>query len=176
MAKNQIKPHKLEMADGSCHMVESTELSAMVVDPVNQATVTLEAYNKSWGDLDLAGLIMALEKQVQAVQSDDLSGCEAMLVTQAHTLDAIYNHLAKLAVNATEIKRIDMLLKSALRAQSQCRATLATISDMKIPTVVYANQANIASGPQQVNNVMQSKDNQVQDAYVDGVEYTQSIE
>ena len=176
MAKNQIKPHKLEMPDGSCHMVESAEFSVMVVDPVNQATVTLEAYNKSWGDLDLAGLIMALEKQVRAVQSNDLSGCEAMLVTQAHTLDAIYNHLAKLAVNATEIKRIDMLLKSALRSQSQCRATLTTISDMKRPTVVYTNQTNIASGPQQVNNVMQSKDSPMQDAYVDGVEHTQSIE
>jgi hypothetical protein len=38
----------------------------------------------------------------------------------------------------------------ALKAQS--RATLETLSTIKNPPVVYAKQANIAHGPQQVNN------------------------
>jgi hypothetical protein len=40
----------------------------------------------------------------------------------------------------------------ALRAQSQCRTTLETLAAIKNPPIVYARQANIAQGPQQVNN------------------------
>jgi hypothetical protein len=42
----------------------------------------------------------------------------------------------------------------ALRAQSQCRATLETLATVKNPPVVFAKQANIANGPQQVNNTL----------------------
>ena len=42
-------------------------------------------------------------------------------------------------------------MKCALRAQSQCRATLETLATIKNPPV-FAKQANIARGPQQVNN------------------------
>ena len=43
-------------------------------------------------------------------------------------------------------------VRVALRAQSQCRATLETLAAIKNPPIVYARQANIAQGPQQVNN------------------------
>jgi len=46
----------------------------------------------------------------------------------------------------------EQLFKMALRAQSQCRATLETLATVKNPPVVFAKQANIANGPQQVNN------------------------
>jgi hypothetical protein len=44
-------------------------------------------------------------------------------------------------------------MRLAMRAQSQCRATLKTLSDIKSPPTVYARQANIAQGHQQVNNM-----------------------
>ena len=43
-------------------------------------------------------------------------------------------------------------MKLALRAQSQCRATLETLAAIKNPPVIYAKQANVTSGPQQINN------------------------
>ena len=44
-------------------------------------------------------------------------------------------------------------LRLALKAQSQCRATLATLAAVKNPQpVAFVRQANIAHGPQQVNN------------------------
>ena len=43
-------------------------------------------------------------------------------------------------------------MRLALRAQSQCRATLETLAVLKNPPVVYAKQANVTTGPQQVNN------------------------
>ena len=42
-------------------------------------------------------------------------------------------------------------LRLALKAQSQRRATLETLATIKNPPVIYAKQANITSGPQQVN-------------------------
>ena len=42
---------------------------------------------------------------------------------------------------------------TALKAQSQCRATLETLAAIKNPApVAFVRQANIAHGPQQVNN------------------------
>jgi hypothetical protein len=43
-------------------------------------------------------------------------------------------------------------MRIALRAQSQCRATLETLATIKNPPIVYARQANVTSGPQQINN------------------------
>jgi hypothetical protein len=43
-------------------------------------------------------------------------------------------------------------MRLALKAQSQCRATLETLAAVKNPPVVYARQANVTTGPQQVNN------------------------
>jgi len=43
-------------------------------------------------------------------------------------------------------------LRYALRAQAQCRATLETLAVIKAGPPVFARQANIAHGPQQVNN------------------------
>ena len=45
-------------------------------------------------------------------------------------------------------------MRMALKAQSQCRATLETLATIKNPPAVFARQANIAQGPQQVNNGM----------------------
>lgn len=48
----------------------------------------------------------------------------------------------------------EVFLKLALRAQSQCRATLEILALIKHPQpVAIVKQANIAAGPQQVNNV-----------------------
>ena len=45
-------------------------------------------------------------------------------------------------------------LRLALRAQGQCRATLETLGVIKNPPTVFAKQANIAAGPQHVNNTL----------------------
>ena len=52
---------------------------------------------------------------------------------------------------------IEVVLLSlpGLRAQSQCRATIETLAVIKNPqAVAFVRQANIAAGPQQVNNGM----------------------
>ena len=48
----------------------------------------------------------------------------------------------------------ERLLRLGLKAQSQSRATLETLATIKNPPTVFARQANVAHGPQQVNNLM----------------------
>ena len=52
------------------------------------------------------------------------------------------------------MENLDRYLRLALKAQSQCRATLETLAVIKNPPVVYVRQANVTTGPQEVNNVM----------------------
>lgn len=80
--------------------------------------------------------------------------CEAMLMGQAHSLQAIFRNLSSQAeANIGHYpKAVDSYLRLALKAQSQCRATLETLSAIKNPPVLFAKQANFANGPQQVNN------------------------
>jgi hypothetical protein len=130
-----------------------------VLRPTVQATVTLRDYGKSYGDLDLNGLIDSLMEQTQASNDGDLKRAEAMLTAQAHTLDAIFNNLARRAINCEYMDHLDRFLKLALRAQSQRRTTWEALVATKNPPMMgYVRQANIAHGPQQVNNASAAPD------------------
>ena len=51
-------------------------------------------------------------------------------------------------------------MRLALKAQSNCRATAETVAFIRNPRTVFANQANISNGPQQVNDAILAR-NQV---------------
>lgn len=132
---------------------QAVAIARIVLQPTVQAAVTLKEYGKSYSDLDLSGLIASLTEQARASSDGDLRRAEAMLTAQAHTLDAIFNSLARRAINAEYMDHLDRNLKLALRAQSQCRATWEALATIKNPPVMgYVKQANIAHGHQQVNN------------------------
>lgn len=101
---------------------------------------------------EIQDILSELRRQAEAIQNGDMTRAEAMLINQAAALQALFTHNIELAsVNGQLGHRVE-LTKLALRAQSQCRATLETLSAIKNPPVVYAKQANIAHGHQQVNN------------------------
>lgn len=51
------------------------------------------------------------------------------------------------------LQACELYLRLALKAQSQCRATVETLAAIKYPApVAFVRQANIADGPQQVKN------------------------
>lgn len=132
---------------------QAVAIARTALRPTVQAAVTLKEYGKSYGDLDLSGLIDSLLEETRASNDGDLTRAEAMLTAQAHTLDAIFNNLAKRAINSEYLDHLDRYLKLTLRAQSQCRATWEALATIKNPPAVgYVRQANIAHGPQQVNN------------------------
>ncbi len=141
------------IAAGPPNEDKAVAIARMAIRPTVLSAVTLKDYGKGYGNLDLSGLIDALTAQTKAVTDGDLGRGEAMLTAQAHTLDAVFNNLARRAINAEYMDNLDRYLKLALRAQSQCRATWETLATMKNPPMMgYVRQANIAHGHQQVNN------------------------
>ena len=50
------------------------------------------------------------------------------------------------------LRRSQSYLRLAPKSQAQCRATLETLAEIKNPPTLFAQQANVAHGPQQVNN------------------------
>lgn len=126
-----------------------------VVDPALAAARVVSAAEgeKGLGEyLDLPELISHLRAQATEVSRGDLSRVEASLMNQAAALEALFARLTERAMGANHLPMFESFMRMALRAQAQGRATLETLAAIKNPPVVYARQANIAAGPQQVNN------------------------
>ena len=105
------------------------------------------------GEPDLDVLIDRIHKAGDAVTKGDMGDAERMLAAQAHALDSMFSSLARRAKAQDTLPQYEAHMKFALRAQSQCRATLETLATIKNPpNVAFVKQANIAHGPQQVNN------------------------
>ncbi len=104
--------------------------------------------------MDLTECLVKLHHAVSRVHGGDLREAETLLTAQAVTLNTMFTHLANLAVKAEYVDQLDRYMRLALKAQGQCRATLEALAEVKNPPVVFARQANIAQGPQQVNNTV----------------------
>jgi hypothetical protein len=97
-------------------------------------------------------LITQLKASSGKLRSGDLSQVEDMLMNQASALQAVFASLMERGLVTDDRGTLDLLLRYGLRAQAQCRATLETLASVKNPPVIYARQANVTTGPQQVNN------------------------
>ena len=113
----------------------------------------------SWGkfagvtEADLQELVNDLGEQTKNVQAGDMRPVEGMLYRQAKTLETMFTSLARRAANNDGLKQFQVNLTLALKAQAQCRATLEALAEIKNPRPVqFVKQANMTTGPQQVNN------------------------
>jgi hypothetical protein len=98
-----------------------------------------------------------LMRQTSAINRGDMTRAEDMLVAQAHTLNAVFTHLAGHALRAKQLDVLESYMRLALKAQNQARATLQTLGELKIPKqVAFVKQANIGNQVQ-VNNGVQQK-------------------
>jgi hypothetical protein len=121
---------------------------------LNSATV-IQAYqgNLMGKDVDLSELIDQLRDTCTEVKGGDLQPLEAMLINQATALQTIFTSLARRAQSQEYQKHLESFLGLALKAQAQSRATISALVDLKYPRqATFVKQANIANGPQQVNN------------------------
>lgn len=122
--------------------------------PSRQAARTLHRIKPDIHEIN--ALAEELATQIRAVNQGDQQRTEAFLVTQAHTLDELFNTLTQRSILNMKDGYLDACeryLRLALKAQSQCRTTLETLAEIKNPRpIAFVKQANIANGPQQVNN------------------------
>lgn len=121
---------------------------------VLNALTAMRFAKPEFGSLDLSEMAASLRESGVAINRGDLSEAERMLHAQAVSLNAIFSELARRSqINMGEyLDASERYMRLALRAQSQCRATLESLAAIKNPPVVYTRQMNYANGPQQVNN------------------------
>jgi hypothetical protein len=125
----------------------------LATDAVMRSTPVGRAYSGYSSKVGDAEYLDKMTDQVMRVRKGNLKRLEDMLVAQANTLDAVFNHHALEAFNTQRIDHMRTHLSLALKAQSQCRTTVEALAEIKNPRpVAFVRQANIAAGPQQVNN------------------------
>jgi len=124
----------------------------LATTPSINAAAIMESYGKTFGEQKIADLVDLLRDSMGDLKNNNLTRCENMLLAQAYALQAMFTNLSRRAIAQEYLKNLDVYLRFAFKAQNQCRMTLETLANIKNPPVVYAKQANIAHGHQQVNN------------------------
>jgi hypothetical protein len=128
------------------------DIAKVLLHPVSGAVLTLDSIPSVPTGFDRSHIGTEMLAQIAEVKGGDLGRSEAMLVTQTHVLDSLFNGLVQLAME----KHLDVagvLLPLALKAQNQCRATIEALDRIKNPrSYAVIHQANVTHGPQQVNN------------------------
>ena len=121
---------------------------------VSNAMTTTTFLSPTQPNLSITELVASVKAHGEKVNGNNMAAAEQILTAQAIALNAIFSEMARrAALNLGEhLDATDRYMRLALKAQGQCRATLETLAAVKNPPVVFARQANIAHGPQQVNN------------------------
>lgn len=133
----------------------SQTLAKLVAGGVLSA-VTLKQFSGAGEDLEVSDLVGEMKKAGDEAVAGDLGRVERMLANQMLTLDHLFNNLAQRSGRQDTFKGIEVLMRLALKAQAQARATAETLSVIKNPPVAFIKQANIAHGHQQINNGQQA--------------------
>ena len=125
----------------------------IVLSSNTQNAVGILAWSKFAGEADLQALCDDLGAQTSKVQDGDMRPIEGMLFRQAKTLETMFTSLARRAASNDTLKPFQCNMTLALKAQAQCRATLEALAEIKNPRPVqFVKQANMTTGPQQINN------------------------
>ena len=158
MTRKKALPAKADAAPPATATADEArqfKIAQALIRPSTLAANTISTLRLAGDQTDMVSLTVALREQQALVSKGDLGRAEAMLITQAHTLDALFCKLTHRAtLNMGEyLDAAEKYMRLALRAQNQCRATLETLAIIKNPpNPTFIRQANVAHGPQQVNN------------------------
>jgi hypothetical protein len=122
------------------------------------------AKSQSGGLLPVASVVTAMTETAKRISTNNLQEVEATLVSQATAMNIMFTELGRRAAlnMGANLDASERYFRMALKAQNQCRMTLETLSNIKNPPVIYAKQANITNGPQQVNNHAHAGENKNQ--------------
>ena len=143
----QIKAEEWGFTKGD---TDSQVMAALSTRSALTAT-TYKAFAGGGDALEVTDLMGELRKAGEEVASGNMSRVEKMLAHQALTLDAIFNNMAQRSHKQETFKGIEVLMRLALKAQAQARSTAEALALLKNPQP-YIRQANMTTGPQQVNN------------------------
>ena len=142
---------KLEKGRSEDKQFAELSLSATTLNAMTARTFTQHIT----GSTDITETILTMHEKVNSVNNGNTKDLEATLTAQVTSLNAIYSEMARrAALNMGEhLHATESYMRLALKAQAQCARTIEVIAAMKNPPVIFAKQANISNGNQQVNNV-----------------------
>jgi hypothetical protein len=142
----------MAMSEAASPAAQALVNAAIATNAPANAAVVLSAFGSFFGPQEMVSLMEAVEALVEKVQNGDMSVVEQMLLSQSVALQGVFTSLTFRAANQTNPRLLQTQLGLALRAQSQARATLETLIQLKNPaSPTYIAQTNIAAR-QQVNN------------------------
>lgn len=129
------------------------KLAQTILSPAVNAGHAVRKWSGLEGTPFDRGLLVELEAQIAAIASGKSDRPAEIMAAHIETLDALFYSLLG---NAHAYRGNPMMaekIRLALKVQSQIRATVQALADLKNPRpVAYVQQANIAHGPQQINN------------------------
>jgi hypothetical protein len=156
--KNQTVSDKSREIEIICLEGEDPKIATtrMLIGPhvLNANVAAYFAKSQSGGMIPVASVVTAMTETAKRINANNLQEVEATLISQATAMNIMFTELGRrTALNMGEnLDASERYFRMALKAQNQCRMTLETLSNIKNPPVIYAKQANITNGPQQVNN------------------------
>ena len=116
-------------------------------------------FDNIFSDVTLMHIVNGAKQQIAEVQANDMTSIEAMLVSQANSLQTMFVSLGRKAVNQTGLPQYTAMFNLALKAQAQSRATIQALVELKYPKqATFVKQANISNGNQQINNGQMNKE------------------
>lgn len=98
-------------------------------------------------------LMDVMQGHAKAVSAGDLSHLEGMLLMQAVALQSMFVDLASRAKRTRHREWQQLHTTLALKAAAQSRQAIEALGELRSPkSVLFAKQANVSNGPQQINN------------------------
>lgn len=120
-------------------------MARVTLTPAVKAACTIaELSAKHLPGVELNALVEQLAAQQSEAVTGNLEACQAMLIAQAHTLDALFHHLIRNAAAGSQLDYGRTCLQLALKAQNAARNTLATLASIQQPkSATFVKQANL---------------------------------
>ena len=138
-------------------------IAKVVVNGTVANANTIQTYE--YGQMGEHGSMMqtidSLQEKINASKAGSTAVADELLIGQAVALNTIFNEMMRrAALNLGEYpEAVERYMRLAFKAQSQSRATLESLARIKCPpNVAFVKQANIAHGPQHVNNIAAGQD------------------
>lgn len=153
--KNEERAPSEVVASGKCQKRRKAEFA---LDPEVANAFIAHAHlgtQRLTDEESFSEFIDVFRERIRGVVQGEMAYPEAMLASQATTLNALFISLAHRAGRnmGVNMEAAERYMRLALKAQSQSRTTIEAIAEIKNPRqVAFVRQANIAAGNQQVNN------------------------
>ncbi len=124
----------------------------------HQTALVAETFGRRvFAETPLGDVALAIKQAGDAVAAGDLSGIEHILTGQIVALHGVFVDCAMRAQGnmGQYLSAAESYMRLALKAQAQCARTAEVVGNLSAGPTIFAKQANVTTGPQQVNNGMQ---------------------